>query len=128
MLTFPSTVVIKPYCIKIRSIFSPQAPEFMSPFSASPEFLEACGIEPRTFMEWRGHAEAAGLDNNWDDVLPTYFWAQAKRAKDYKLGQNAVQDMIVLGITKEGAKGWLYGHRSPFEWAEMLVEGLMPAR
>lgn len=106
----------------------------MNPFSASPEYLEACCIEPRKFMEWRGKAEAAGLDDDWDDVLPSYFKAQVKLAKGCKLGQNAEQDMIVLGLTKEGAQdieevsGWLYGHRSPFEWAETLVEGLMPAR
>ncbi|GFR47446.1 hypothetical protein Agub_g9170 [Astrephomene gubernaculifera] len=109
------------------------ASQEMGPYSASVEYLEACGIDSSKFMEWRVHAEAAGLDDDWEDVLPVYFRAQAKRAKEDTLGEDAVEDMITLGVTPKAAQlanrmGWTYGHRSPYTWAEMLVRGMMARR
>ncbi|GIL50425.1 hypothetical protein Vafri_6531 [Volvox africanus] len=101
----------------------------MKPFSATADYLERCRIDPTKFIPWREHAKKADLDDDFNMLVPLYVRAQLKVSErgGFNFGENPVQDMLALGVTKEAAESAAhispdaYGHRTPVAWAEMVI-------
>ncbi|EFJ40031.1 hypothetical protein VOLCADRAFT_100217 [Volvox carteri f. nagariensis] len=120
---------VRPPTGSATSTPTPPASRATKPFLATADYLERCRIDPTKFIPWREHAQAADLDDDFNVLVPLYVRAQLKVSErgGFNFGENPVQDMLALGVTKEAAESAahisldVYGHRTPVAWAEMVI-------